>query len=282
VLDEGMKFLYHSFEVTLVEKKLLFFDIDGTLMDYHQGMREMPKDTIETLDALRKEGHEVFLATGRCHCFIMPEVMWYPFSGYITCNGGYVEYKGENVFKKTASVEAIKAVVALSEKYRFNYYLESRDYIYVRDKQDQKHQKFARDWGMTDESVIDDFNPEDIECYIGMIVINNKDEQQLVIDTLSPYFDVQRHRAWFSFDLTIKETSKGRGIVELAKVLHSDMKDTIAFGDGRNDVEMLQTAHLGIAMGNAMTEALEAADYITDRVENAGIKKACQYFKLIP
>ncbi|MGX8680367.1 MAG: HAD family hydrolase, partial [bacterium] len=100
------------------------------------------------------------------------------------------------------------------------------------------------------------------------------------IDRMS--FDVQRHRAWFSFDLTLKETSKGRGIKEICKALDFPIEDTIAFGDGRNDVEMLQTAHIGIAMGNAMKEALEAADYITDRIENQGITKACRHFGLIP
>ena len=49
------------------------------------------------------------------------------------------------------------------------------------------------------------------------------------------------------------------------------MKDTIAFGDGRNDVEMLETVGTGVAMKNAMEEALEAADEICDSVENDGI-----------
>lgn len=60
-----------------------------------------------------------------------------------------------------------------------------------------------------------------------------------------------------------------------------DIKDTIAFGDGRNDIEMLETAGLGIAMGNAVDEAKAVADYVTARIEDDGIQKALKKFKLI-
>lgn len=264
-----------------MDSKLLFFDIDGTLIDCHIGMRDIPDNYIKTLDRLKENGHKVFLATGRCKCFILPGVMSYPFDGYVTCNGGYVEYEGNEVFKEVASVEGIKAAMALSEKYHFNYYFEANDHIYVRDKQDEKHIRFANNWGMKEEDIIDDFDPSDIETYIGMIVINNKEEQEFVYRELSPYFDVQRHKDWFSFDLTLKGTSKGHGIEALVHSLGYSMKDTIAFGDGRNDVEMLKKTAIGIAMGNAMEEALEAADYITDRVEEDGITKACHHFSLL-
>ena len=79
--------------------KLLFFDIDGTLIDCNLGIYSISDNVKEALDKLKENGHDVFLATGRCKCFIVDEVMNYPFSGYVTCNGGYVEYLNQPIYK---------------------------------------------------------------------------------------------------------------------------------------------------------------------------------------
>ena len=102
-----------------------------------------------------------------------------------------------------------------------------------------------------------------------------------MVEALSPYYDVQRHQSDCSFDLTLRGVSKALGISELVKNINKDIKDTIAFGDGRNDIEMLETVGLGIAMGNAVIEAKAVADYVTDRIENDGIEKALKKFELI-
>ena len=188
--------------------------------------------------------------------------MNYPFSGYVTCNGAYVEYHGEPVYKAIIPSEAIKATMALSEQYDFNYYFESSDYIYVRDQNDERHQWFAKNWGMKPETVIDDFDPE-------------------TVNALSKYFDVQRHQSDYSFDLTLKGVSKAVGIEKLVERINRNIDDTIAFGDGRNDIEMLETVKIGVAMGNAVDEAKAVANYETDRIENDGIVKALKHFELI-
>ena len=81
-------------------EKLFFFDIDGTLIECNKGIYRIPNDVRYGMNQLKKQGHDVFLATGRCKCFIVDGVMDYPFSGYVTCNGAYVEYKGKEIYKK--------------------------------------------------------------------------------------------------------------------------------------------------------------------------------------
>ena len=65
------------------------------------------------------------------------------------------------------------------------------------------------------------------------------------------------------------------------KALNKDMKDTVAFGDGRNDIEMLSNVGLGIAMGNGAIEAKEVADYVTDEIDNHGIMNALHHFSFL-
>ena len=91
--------------------------------------------------------------------------------------------------------------------------------------------------------------------------------------------EIQRHQ--------VQKTYNGnKGITQFSltsslKRLNKDISDTIAFGDGRNDIEMLETVGLGVAMGNAVIEAKAAADYETDRIENDGIVKALKKFDLL-
>ena len=67
---------------------------------------------------------------------------------------------------------------------------------------------------------------------------------------------------------------KGNAIRLLTKHANIDLKDTIAFGDGNNDVSMLKLVHCGIAMGNGTEEAKQAADFVTDSIFDDGIYKA--------
>lgn len=260
--------------------KLFFFDIDGTLVECNQGVYSIPNSTREALKRLQQQGDKVFLATGRCKCFILDGVMDYPFDGYVTCNGAYVEYEGSEIYKKVIPVEAIRMTDELCKRLNLSYYFEGNEYIYVLDKNDSKHISFKNMWGMKDKVIVDQYDPEKIETYIGMIVVNNKDDIKEMVDVLSPYFDIQKHQSGYSFDLTLKGESKAKGIKKLTQAVGNKMENTIAYGDGRNDIEMLSEVGIGIAMGNAAVEAKEVADYITDDVMNDGILKALYHFKL--
>lgn len=261
--------------------KLFFFDIDGTLLDIPHGIHTISKKTVDSMDQLKNNGYSVFLATGRCKCFVLDEVMKYPFSGYVTCNGGYVEYEGKCIYKNIVPSEAIRKTHNLCKEQGWLYYFESSDQIYVLDRNDPKHIKFRDGWGMKEETICDDFDFDKVETYIGMIVINNERDIPLMVDELSPYFEIQKHNSGCSFDLTLKDESKGASIKRLADCLNVPIENTIAFGDGRNDIEMLETVGLGIAMGNAVDEAKAASDYITDAVWEEGITTALKKFSFI-
>lgn len=261
--------------------KLFFFDIDGTLIECSKGIYSIPQKVREAMDSLKRQGHAVFLATGRCKCFIVDGVMDYPFSGYVTCNGAYVEYENKEIYKSIVSKEAIIKTHEFCLERNLAYYFEGNDYIYVLNKDNPKHIEFKNNWGMKDKVIIDSFDVNEIETYIGMIVLNSDQDIEPMKNVLSPYFHIQQHQSGLSFDLTLKGESKAKGIEKLINGLGKTMKDTIAFGDGRNDIEMLRCVNLGIAMGNAAIETKNVADFITDNVENDGIVKALKHFSFL-
>ena len=131
------------------------------------------------------------------------------------------------------------------------------------------------------ETIIDQFNPDEIETYIGMIVVNDAVDIPVMVDALDPYFDIQRHQTGCSFDLTLKGVSKAVGIQKLVEALHKDIKDTIAFGDAAVDIPMLEYCALGIAMASGGKEIKAMADDITAAVNEDGLYKAFLKYNLL-
>lgn len=82
-------------------------------------------------------------------------------------------------------------------------------------------------------------------------------------------------------DVIAKGVDKGVGIDSFCKHFGFSLEETMAFGDGGNDVEMLRHAGIGVAMGNAREEVKQAADYVTDSVDDDGIETALLHFGLI-
>ena len=82
-------------------------------------------------------------------------------------------------------------------------------------------------------------------------------------------------------DIVPKDSGKDKGIIEYCKLRNIDIKDTMAFGDGENDIEMLKTVGIGVAMGNSIDIVKENADYITDRIEEDGLYKALRHYEVI-
>ena len=82
-------------------------------------------------------------------------------------------------------------------------------------------------------------------------------------------------------DINLKGISKATGIHRICQRMGIPMEETIAFGDDRNDLEMIREAGIGVAMGNAIDMVKEAADYVTDSCENLGVVKALHHFGLI-
>ena len=82
-------------------------------------------------------------------------------------------------------------------------------------------------------------------------------------------------------DITSAAADKANGIRSIAQHLGIDLSETMAFGDGGNDISMLQTVGTGVAMGNALDEVKAHADYVTTDVDNDGVKNALEHFGII-
>ena len=84
----------------------------------------------------------------------------------------------------------------------------------------------------------------------------------------------------YNLEVNVPEATKGIGLLKLAELLGLQREQVIAFGDGENDISMLQYAGIGVAMGNATPACKAAADFITRTVDEDGVAFACEHFSI--
>lgn len=264
-----------------MEKKLIFFDIDGTLIDCHTNLVKMSEKTRYSLDTLKKAGHQIFIASGRCLCFMPQEIQDYPFDGYISCNGASIHYHDQVIYKNTISLALIKKLETFAKDNEIIYFLEEDQKIYTNKIDDPTCIRFAKKWQMQLDHLYPISKAETLNVQMAMMICPT----QQILESAKVYFqddfDVQVHPGQLSTDLSLKTSSKGRAIRTLADYLDQNIMDTIAFGDGPNDTEMFDTVYLPIAMGNAVSELKAIAEDITLPVEEDGIYHALLKHHLI-
>ncbi|WP_022750057.1 Cof-type HAD-IIB family hydrolase [Lachnobacterium bovis] len=286
-------------------KKIIFFDIDGTLSDFSGNI---PKSTIDAIKKVRENGHLAFICTGRSLAQIEKKIINIGFDGIVAAAGAYIEFKGKEIYHSVFGEEKIKFLAEFMMKNNISFIIQTKNGCYLSKKSGNDFKKvFARrlknDLGIEVHN-LDDFST--IEEIVGKIKIDNEvDKYHLKYpDTESMIycdscFSVEETRNYFmgknlkvtpssfkkpdnySGEITKETDNKASGIEKVIEYLGMSIDDTIAFGDGPNDIEMIEYVKYGIAMGNAVDDTKNVSNYITDDVENEGIYKALKKFELI-
>ncbi|SHF00010.1 Cof-type HAD-IIB family hydrolase [Dysgonomonas macrotermitis] len=258
------------------QPKAIFFDIDGTLVSFKT--HQIPESTIHAIDELRKKGIKVFIATGRSR-LVTDNLGDIEFDGYVTVNGGYcTTEKGEVIYKNAVPQEDLKALVEYQKKEAF-------PCIFVRE-----HDMFLNFVNEDVETILKllDFptlpikdNEEALNGEIlQLVAFLNKDEEERIMPEILPGCDSARWHPLFT-DALARGNSKQTGIDQILKYYNIDLSETMAFGDGGNDIPMLKHVATSVAMGNAEDEVKAVADYVTTAVDDDGIFNALRHFGII-
>ena len=254
--------------------KAAFFDVDGTV--YSHESKCVPESTIEALKALRKKGIKTFLATGR-HFSEIDEfpVGKIPFDGYVMLTGQLCTDGKRNVIFGNA-IDGADAEYLLDEfkKKEMPVMLVEKDKLYI---------NLVNEIVINGQAEISSPIPEVME-YKGdpvyqIICYGGKELEMELIPKL-PNCKITR---WcpFGIDVISKTGGKVTGIKKMLEVHGIGQEEVIAFGDGENDIEMLQFAGIGVAMGNAEPEVKAVADYVTTDIDDDGILNALKHFEIL-
>ncbi len=256
-----------------MQKKTIFFDIDGTLLDcWHNKPFTIPNSNRQALQLLKQQGHQIIACTGRHEAFLKK---YFPniFESYITMNGSHIVYQGDIIYDRIFSHEEVSYLMKHFDNVKARYAFIGKVCAWCRNMDPDSIRYFNRIYGMNDFAKTE-WNPGDVTANSLEFMFDTEEE----FDRCKTAFDgsmiLNRHRGNASADLAFVGNDKGTAIRLLTKHANIDLKDTIAFGDGNNDVSMLKLVHCGIAMGNGTEEAKQAADFVTDSIFDDGIYKA--------
>lgn len=259
--------------------KALFFDIDGTLVSFET--HRIPSSTIEALEAARAKGHKLFIATGRPKAIInnLSELQNRNLiDGYITMNGAYC-FVGEKVICKSAIPhEEVKAMADFCEKIGVPCIFVEEHHISVCQPNEIVKKIF---YDFLHVNVIPTVSFEEAaskEIIQLTPFITEKEEEE--IRPSVPTCEIGRWYPAFA-DMTAKGVTKQKGIDEIIRYFDLKLEDTVAFGDGGNDITMLRHAAIGVAMGQAKEDVKAAADYVTTSVDEDGISNAMKHLGII-
>lgn len=245
----------------------VFFDVDGTLLSHTQHL--VPASTRRALDQLRGKGIKRVIATGRHMLELsMLPVKDIDFDGYITLNGQLCLDAQRNVIFSNPIIGMNKEnMIHLFEEKSVPVMLVEKDAMYC---------NYINQSVVTAQQAISTLIP-DVGVYTGneiyqATVFLEKGKEDILSSQLS---DCKITR-WndHAVDVISRQGGKASGIMAYLQYHHIPREDSMAFGDGENDIEMLEYVQTGVAMGNADDFVKRQSDFVTDSVDHEGIEKA--------
>lgn len=255
--------------------RIVFFDVDGTLLSHTTG--QVPESTKRALEAVRRKGVRIFIATGRDinELAKLPVLDEITFDGFLTLNGNIIldenrkMYAGNEIDPGEVEilVNIFKAgripFVLIGEKERYINYV---DDVVIR-TQESTH------------GTIPDIGEYKGEKIYQCLAFVDADMRRRLEDLLDQCLITSWNDT--GIDIIAKTGGKAAGIQKVLDIEGLKRSEVMSFGDGENDIPMIRFAGIGVAMGNGGEKVKAAADYVTDSVDNDGIEKALRHFGMI-
>lgn len=275
--------------------KVIFLDVDGTLVDYENNL---PESAVKAIRCARKNGHKVYISTGRSKAEVYQNLWDIGLDGMIGGNGSYVEDNGKVVMHQLITEEQCKRIVDWLHSRGLEFYLESNNGLFASENfevcAEPAIQEYTKRKGRegADKITVRDVFPDMI--FGGNLYRDDLNKVSYILETYKDFLDTKEafpdlksgtwggkgEEALFG-DLGVKNITKAKAIQCLLDYIGADRADTIAFGDAKIDIPMLEYCEVGVAMGNGSKELKAAADFVTDDVESDGLYKAFKKLGLI-
>lgn len=269
-------------------KKIAFFDIDGTLCDSSGQVLPSSKESIQ---AFRDKGNLTYICTGRSKPEILDSILEVGFDGIIGAGGGYIVINDEVVKHQTMDERIVREVLSYFKEHDIGYYLETNDGLYgsdncvrkIREEIKTIAEKTNQDYdGLAEkvswfEAVLEEHKNDEVDyTNVNKIsFINNTVSFSDVADKFGDecymYHSTVELFGPESGEIAVKGVDKKLAIEYVLDKLGMTKEQTIAFGDGDNDIVMFEAVDYSIAMDNATDNLKKIACEITDSADDDGI-----------
>lgn len=255
--------------------KAIFFDIDGTLLDGIGGITSITERVKAALKRLKSAGHYIFIATGRPYAFLQREILNFGFDGFVLLNGAVVMLDGKIIFKQALDNADVKKICDYAVSEGIEYMLEGHPQVYFR-REFKAVENFFHKINVDYSDFVRDFEIDDAETYKIECVTFRKDVDNLDViykkilatEGFTGWSDPFRFK---SLEVSSNKITKAEGIFCMLNYIGVDVKNSYAFGDGYNDIQMIERVGTGIAMGTASDYLKSKAKFVVPSVHEDGV-----------
>lgn len=259
-----------------MEKRLLFLDLDGTLLN---DAKEVTQGNRDALEQALERGHGVVIATGRplksakdlAHRLGLDK----PGCMMISSNGAilYDWAKNDTIFSCTLPISSVRKLFAEANRRKLHIQTYEGDLVLVEPHcEDEALQWYCNRIGMN-HRVIEDANRDVVQEPVKCLMIDYYDQTDLqamqqwirenMQDEVDCFFSCKEY-----LEIVVKDMNKGNAVRRLCEMMEIDISNAVAVGDAANDLSMICAAGIGVAMANGTDDVKAAADYITTRDNN--------------
>ncbi|KAA0965639.1 Cof-type HAD-IIB family hydrolase [Sporosarcina sp. ANT_H38] len=257
-------------------KKMIMFDIDGTLLDHD---KKLPASAKEAVKSLKEAGHEVAFATGRAPYFINDLRKELEIDSFICFNGQYVEIENEVIYKNPMDRELLTHLSSFSTSHNHPLiYMGAQFMKSTSGYHSEIEESLTALHIDTTQIGMDATYYHDTEIYQTLLYCK-ENEESLYRSNLQNLNFIRWHE--YAMDVLPLGGSKAKGIEKFIEKKGFTKDQVYAFGDNLNDIEMLQYAGHSVAMGNAPQEVKNVARYVTKDVGEDGIAYGLQMVGLL-
>ncbi|WP_313376048.1 HAD family hydrolase [Chishuiella sp.] len=255
-----------------------FFDFDGTLQGFKN--HELSESTRDALYKLKQNNKKIYIATGRNLSDMPQSIFDIGFDGYINNNGGVCSDIDRNIFfTEFINPSDIEALLEYDKQNPVAFSYMSTENPFSINRVNENIEKSFKHFGLKVPEVK---NPRELpkDNIIQMNLFVNEKEENFLLENVLKNSVATRWIEYFA-DINPQDINKMEGIKRIAERDNLDLSKTMSFGDGGNDIKMLQGCKIGVAMGNANDNVKEIADHITSSVDEHGVWNALKHFNFI-
>ena len=259
-----------------MKNPIIFLDVDGTLISFKS--HKVPESAFHALNETHNNGAIIVIATGR-PVTDLRELSDIPYSAVVALNGSDIVLRdGKRIVTHPIPPKEFAKSLELADDYNFIIGIENDKGVVV-----NRHGMILEEWADLVAHLVppvvnlhEEYAKGD--CCQLCFFCDEETEKKVMVEL--PSLSASRWNPMFA-DINVKGIDKSTGFVEICRYYGCDISNTIAIGDGGNDIPILTTAGIGVAMGNASEDVKAAADIITDSVDDNGIYNALRRLKII-
>jgi Cof subfamily protein (haloacid dehalogenase superfamily) len=257
-----------------IGRKYVFLDIDGTLIDKNETLH---KSTALAVKKAAANGHKLFISTGRAKLIVCPKLFEIGLNNGVFSAGASVICENKEIFHSSFSPEVYDKMVDVLIKHDSVITVEcfSRT-LFAESTMRSGFESFRR-WIAELGAIFVEDVPKGLTDVDKVVFFPRTTPMEQISEELGRACNIvtmSYQGGEIGGEIMQEGITKATGIQKVLDYYGASIADTIAVGDGANDVEMLKFCHTGIAMGNSDPRAKEAANYVTDDIARDGLYKA--------